>query len=414
MHYVSSSQCRECHPSHYDGWQDSLHPTMFHPVADKKILADFSKVDFELPFTRQDIDFVVGTKWEQLYVTMIDGEYYPLPAKWLIDQKRWVKYRTETWRDTPMSKKCNGCHVTGFQSDTLEFNEFGIGCEACHGPGSIHVHNRTIEDSSTCRLCHRKERVTKGDIVRSVSGAVCGQCHNRGRDIPDSAREQFVFNFPVNMAPGETISPTFTPTTLKNDKENKFWWGNGIARQRHQEFAEWEKSNHAIALEMMREQYVEEKGPITGQCLSCHSADYILSEEPDRPDLHSASYGITCTVCHSPHGSYTSVTTQEKSRRCLPCHDISHESCPSPTQQPHFPCPETRIGCEDCHMPYTVKNAGAFTIRSHGFKIISPSETRTLSVPNSCQNGGCHQDKSLDWAEQQFKQFYPDFGAATN
>ena len=65
-------------------------------------------------------------------------------------------------------------------------------------------------------------------------------------------------------------------------------------------------------------------------------------------------------------------------------------------------------------MPYTVKNAGAFSIRSHGFKIIVPAETRKYNAPNSCQNGGCHQDKDLDWAEHQFNIFYPDYPTGEN
>ncbi|NIN83458.1 MAG: hypothetical protein GTO45_01705, partial [Candidatus Aminicenantes bacterium] len=43
--------------------------------------------------------------------------------------------------------KCGGCHVTGlkvnYDKDMDSFDstwvDLGIGCEACHGPGSNHV-----------------------------------------------------------------------------------------------------------------------------------------------------------------------------------------------------------------------------------------------------------------------------------
>ncbi len=405
-HYISSQQCQQCHPSHYDGWKDSLHAKMFHPAGDQEILADFNRPDPALSFTKDDIQYVIGNKWEQIYVQMLNGEYYPLPAKWLVAQQRWEPYRVDTWRDTPMSMHCNGCHVTGFDVATLTFNEFSIGCEACHGPGSSHVNNRKIENSRSCRICHRKQRTTDGDIVSTVSGAVCGQCHNRGTDIADSSRETTTFNFPVNKGPGEGMGPSFKTITPENDTKNTYWWGNGIAKKRHQEFAEWEKSNHALSLKTMHEKYSSAKGPVTTECLTCHAADFIVAREENKPDLHSAAYVITCVVCHNPHGNAHSTPTQQKNSPCLVCHTRDHSSCPSPVLQPHFPCPEDKVRCEDCHMPYSVKNAGEFSIRSHRFTIFAPDAKQS---PNSCQNGDCHQDKSQEWAAEQFTLFYPTY-----
>lgn len=180
-HYVTSQGCKSCHKIYYQSWNDNtLHPKMFHPVTDlDDIQADFSKADPEVvAFSKEDIEFVVGNKWEQVYARMIDGKYYPFPAKWYITTQRWVPYKVKDWKETPLSVKCNGCHTTGFNPDTYEFSEYGIGCEACHGPGSKHADKKWATSSPVCSLCHQDEPNPESlDIINSINSAVCGQCH---------------------------------------------------------------------------------------------------------------------------------------------------------------------------------------------------------------------------------------------
>jgi hypothetical protein len=70
--------------------------------------------------------------------------------------------------------RCLLCHATGRQDDNALFTdsyraEEGIGCEACHGPGSEyaaseHMASREaylerggrVPDAATCRGCHRR------------------------------------------------------------------------------------------------------------------------------------------------------------------------------------------------------------------------------------------------------------------
>jgi hypothetical protein len=70
---------------------------------------------------------------------------------------------------------CIGCHVTGWQKpggvcrvDKTAGRE-GVGCESCHGPGSVHADDPTDKNirpgrgSSTCTGCHDKENSTHFD-----------------------------------------------------------------------------------------------------------------------------------------------------------------------------------------------------------------------------------------------------------
>ncbi len=415
--YVTSDKCQECHQDQYHNWQNNtLHPHMFRPVkSDADILGDFTIKDPAVTFKKDDIEYVVGNRWEQVYVKMIEGEYYPLTAKWYVIQKRWVPYKVNDWHETKMSYQCNGCHTTGFDPNTLEFSEFGIGCEACHGPGSKHVQNRQIEHKPVCKACHdysQKMVVTENDIIRSVSPSVCGQCHNRGKNKTGDVERKEKFNFPINFMPNENINDALNPVTVQSDKKGKYWWGAGISNNRHQEFSDWNLSKHSKAHTLLVEKYKKDgdRGKLTDECLRCHSTEYLLSSDDSKPTLDSVRFGVTCVACHEPHGrDKHDPGFGDGQSICATCHINDMEKRSSKTGKSHTPCPSTAVSCADCHMPYVVKTGGFFSLRSHAFRIISPMESEQSKMPNSCQNGGCHDDQSLEWAIEQFKSFYPDF-----
>lgn len=418
-HYLTSKECAGCHQLQHASWQQTLHPRMFRPVVkDSDILGDFSKPDPSVTFAKKDIQFVVGNKWEQIYVHMVDGEYYPLTAKWMVMLKKWVPYKVTDWHETPMTKQCNGCHVTGFEPETGKFSEFGIGCEACHGPGSRHAAHQQQKSRESCALCHdhlTPPETKNKDIVRSVAPSVCGQCHTRGKNGESGTIAAGTFDFPVNNKPGEDFTKNYNQKVLKNDAEKKFWWGYGISKDRHQEYADWSNSKHAKALSNLHEKSALRgascsKGERGDQCMSCHSADFHLAKEGSKPTLDTARYGVTCVSCHEPHG-LDKQAHDETGNKCGNCHLANLASrSGAAAQKPHSPCPAGKASCADCHMPRTVKTGGFYSLRSHAFRIVPPQASLQEEMPNSCQNGGCHKDKPLAWAIGAFDKYYP--GAA--
>lgn len=90
--------------------------------------------------------------------------------------------------DPSRELRCLMCHVTAAQNPAAVFADpaiarEGIGCEACHGPGSAYVapeimadreaflaHGGRIANELTCRQCHRDERFRFSPPCGTVSG----------------------------------------------------------------------------------------------------------------------------------------------------------------------------------------------------------------------------------------------------
>ena len=84
--------------------------------------------------------------------------------------KAWEKTKHSTALDRLSSadqqKECIGCHVTGPKSRVEEGRTVvnrGVQCEACHGPGSLHVADPKgktplvkTPDESACTRCHNE------------------------------------------------------------------------------------------------------------------------------------------------------------------------------------------------------------------------------------------------------------------
>lgn len=124
---------------------------------------------------------------------------------YLLDSKRWVPEHTAFLRPTESglavregdwNKGCNQCHATGalprITSAADMYTrvvEFGISCEACHGPGEKHVADRRADTIVNPRR-----------LTAERSSQVCGQCHGAwamkgtaGRDWLESLASAQVF-----------------------------------------------------------------------------------------------------------------------------------------------------------------------------------------------------------------------------
>ena len=173
--YVGGTTCGGCHPDIYDTFQKSGHAWILNPVSEGKAP--------DYPFTRtlqlpegiswSDVSYVVGGyEWkarfldQQGYLVTGDAAQFNLPNDNLEIEGALVDYHAG---ESELSYDCGACHTTGYspnghQNDLAgiagSWQEPGVQCEACHGPGSLHAQNpqgvqmKINTDAELCESCH--------------------------------------------------------------------------------------------------------------------------------------------------------------------------------------------------------------------------------------------------------------------
>jgi hypothetical protein len=195
--YVGSARCAVCHADVGNQHARSGHAWILNRVVEA-LPPDYpfrDEVGFPLtapPPGRawSDIAYVVGGfGWKAQFVgtdgRLVTGD----ETQYDLETGEWVSYRSG---ETP-EYDCARCHTTGYMPDghqqgragiTGTWQEDGVGCEACHGPGARHVESRSA-----------------ADITVTTDVALCAPCHSRNvggpvlAEPPDGEGDQFVRNY---------------------------------------------------------------------------------------------------------------------------------------------------------------------------------------------------------------------------
>jgi predicted CXXCH cytochrome family protein len=281
--YVGSDHCAGCHEDKYFTWRETLHAGMVQDaVADPAvIMGNFNSADSDLTFGREEVLYAIGSRWKQQYLTRDEaGKFLILPAQWNIAQRDWVAYNADTWQTIEWQQACGSCHVTGLDTQTGEFAEFGLGCESCHGPGAAHIANpKQVKPFAR------------------IDDQVCGACHSRGVS-PDG------LPFPATYRPGDTLTDHFTFTTADSDV-----WPDGSARKNHQQYQDWQLGNSmAAVINCTACHAVHDNGvapaqvrlPLNDLCVQCHNDKKAIIAHTPYHDKAIGENSFTCADCHLP------------------------------------------------------------------------------------------------------------------
>ncbi len=290
--YIGSDRCGGCHEEMYTSWQNTPHAKMIQDVTKdpKVVVGNFTHDDPNLPFGLDDVRYTIGSKWKQRYLTQTDtGDFYILPAQWNVETGEWVPYHADDWQTREWRRTCGSCHVTGLNTETWDFVEFGIGCESCHGPGAEHA----ADPKNT-------------QLYQDVDDQVCGSCHSRGKS-PDG------HSFPATYRPGDTLSDHFTATTADADV-----WADGSAKKHHQQYMDWQlgsKMQQSGKVNCVTCHSTHDDGQADGQlnaplndlCLQCHTDKVRLIEHIPYHQQASQKHTFVCSDCHMPKMAKSAV-----------------------------------------------------------------------------------------------------------
>jgi len=254
--YVGSATCNTCHATAYAEVFDSGHPYKLNKVDGAAPTYPFSTVpNPPAGVNWADVTYVIGGYGWKARFLGTDG--YIITAggqnQYNLATEGWVDYHT----DEVKPYDCGSCHTTGWQTlaenggvnqDGLPgiwgtWEEPGIGCEACHGPGVDHIGS-----------------MDAADIMVDYGNDNCTSCHNRG---------------PLDQIPA-----------------------SGGFIKHHEQGNEWTAGAHGgtdVGCNTCHDAHIgaqyghAEAGGIIATCESCH-ADQAAS------NAHVIS--VDCTVCH--------------------------------------------------------------------------------------------------------------------
>lgn len=364
-HFVGSGSCQKCHAEAYQGWKQTrmanvVRDPKVHPEA---VLGDFTHPNPLVTFTLDQVAFVYGSRWKQRYFTRRGDDYYPLPAQWDIQKGRWLPYHvepgTDWWVpfygpenfDRPTGPTCDGCHSVNYNVQTKQVTEWNVGCEKCHGPGSLHVAHPTSQN------------IVNPEKLDPVRGAdTCIQCHSQGQPLSNPIAGKY-YDWPVGFLPGQRLADYWKLEELKPGTTNFYQYADLTAH----------------------------KNRMQGN-------DFVQSNMYHRQ--------IRCFDCHEVHSSQNASNLREAGNMlCLFCHTKENPAGLSGSVSQHTHHAEGSKGsqCVACHMPKIEQTIKDNYVSAHTFRFISPSETKQSGIPNPCTS--CHADKSNDWATAELKRW---------
>lgn len=433
--YTSSSTCQACHPREYATWHGSYHRSMTQVATPATVLGNFemqpaaSTWEQNWTGTRKEDEFwasiqekgnsesvkrrivmTTGSHHMQIYwvETGSDRRVQMAPFVWFIEEQRWIT-RDSAFLQSPLhhqrlvpgkwNASCMLCHTTHAQPllmgrppeeiDT-RVAEFGIACEACHGPSAEHARAqrnplRRYEHHLSGRDDTSVVQPERLDAARASQ--VCGQCHSVFYPQRDFAE----FDDGKDYRPGDDLAQTQHIVRGFDDD-------HPLVQRAVQERPDWHE-RHFWPDGMVRVSGREYNGLIASPC-------YVHGNE--------AAGILTCLSCHQMHQSPNDTRTMHEwandqlkpetktNAACISCH-TQYETPGKASAHSHHKEGSSGSVCYNCHMPHTTY--GLLTaMRSH--EIDSPNVATTVETgrPNACNL--CHLDKTLAWTRDYLTQWY--------
>lgn len=346
--YAGTESCRECHADQYRTYRRTAHSlaladvdtareppnaTFFHEASGRSYTvyrqdgqlhhreAVLDDDGSEIASSDYPVRYVIGSgRHARSYIVDIDGFHCESPLTWYALEERWgmsPSYDVADHRgfERPVDSECLNCHVgrlgdkRAFQR--VEIIEQAIGCERCHGPGKSHVaEQRAIRDGHRAPKTAAAAIVNPARLARSLSEAICAQCHlstgaiaiARGRKMSD-------------FRPGMPLTDICTSYCRKEAN------------------SQMTVAGHVEQLRLSK-CYLSSQ---TLSCTTCHDPHADLEPAEKR-----SSAMRTCIECHTEQGC--SLAIAERSRQpsgndCISCHMPQAD-----TEVPHVAFTHHRIG----------------------------------------------------------------------
>ena len=271
------------------------------------------------------------------------------------------------WNNT-----CIQCHSTagspGFDQRTgvvqTQVAEFGIACEACHGPGAEHARFHSNPLNRYAQHVRDQPDATIINPARCsprLASQICGQCHSTFDALDSQEFMAHGFSYRAGQDLEKSRRILRYDDRPEAELEQHFYWTDGTCRVGGDEYLG------------LIESACYQRGKLS--CLSCHSMHDSDPNDQLAKDMHT---NAACLQCHASYGDRIEQHTH-------------HRAGSSGSQ------------CYNCHMPH-ISFALFTAMRSHRVDNPSVAASARTGRPNACNL--CHLDKSLAWTAEQLSDWY--------
>jgi len=264
------------------------------------------------------VDMVVGSgqhtnshlRWRNGMLCQLPLTYYTQEGRW--DLPPGYEKGNNARFSRPIEAECIQCHNAHPVAGKEAFNHYlrvpeGIDCERCHGPGALHVAEKSRGQIIDTSAGPDYSIVNPRRLSPGLQNDLCKRCHLQGNAV---------------LKPGKTFAD-FKPGMVLSDVLSVF-----LPRHRN------------------------------------HEDFFIMASHPDRlaqsACLTKEPLSLRCISCHNPHRSVLKTDAAVYDRTCHGCHGDGQKSASSfpssgaPEAACSAPLKARRVQgnrCVACHMP---------------------------------------------------------------
>jgi tetratricopeptide (TPR) repeat protein len=312
---------------------------------------------------------------QQYLIPFPGGRLQTLPIAWDSREDRWFRVPPVEDLDpgdwlywTNAAQNWNGmcaqCHSTNLdknydpQTDTYAttWSDIDVGCEACHGPGSLHVEWAEIPDigrpaADDYRLVKQTSGITPREHVE-----LCAPCHSRRASLADLEHTE------------DDFMDTFLPSLL----EEGLYFADGQILDEVYVYGSFTQSK-------MFQRDV--------QCSDCHDVHSV------KPVLED---NALCLQCHreAQYDRYEHHFHKQAGE--------DGEPILGPDGEILFDV-GTGALCRECHMPGRTYMGNDYR-PDHGFRVPDPALNAAIGSPDACLR--CHVDQDSSWSQEKMIEWY--------
>ncbi|WP_317896607.1 multiheme c-type cytochrome [Aurantibacillus circumpalustris] len=345
--YIGMNTCRQCHQSIYNTFIETGMGKSFDVASRKKSFGDFISASIydrianlqyraywnkdslfikEFRLSKKDtthtrtekVNYIIGSgQHTNSHMYSVNGYVHQMPMTYYTQKKHWdLPPGFENGVNTRFSRKigleCMSCHNAYPEFVKGSENKFtrlpnGIDCERCHGPGSIHVAQRSTGSKVDTSKYIDYSIVNPAKLSIDAQFDICQRCHLQGNAVLKEGKSFYDFK------PGQKLSDfisVFLPKYKNADDE-------------------FIMASHADRLKQ--------------------SACFIKSYEKvkDNRSLKPYKEALTCVTCHNPHVSVKQTNKNVFNDACTNCHSNASE-----INNVHNELKNNELkNCVSCHMP---------------------------------------------------------------